>query len=208
MAEAEIQHLLDDADHLRVLIANEVPERLEMVSAIVASLGHDVIAREINVNDVGELTRAERPDVALVGLGENSEHALDMISKIVHEAACPVIAVLEGEDSAFVNEAAKRGVFAYISHGAANELQSAIDIVFRRFAEYHNLEGAFGRRAMIERAKGILMAIHGIDEREAFEMLRAHSQHNGRKLPDVAEAVVESHRLLVTRQSRPPMGSR
>jgi ANTAR domain-containing protein len=60
--------------------------------------------------------------------------------------------------------------------------------VLRRFAKYHNLEGAFGRRAMIERAKGILMAIHGIDEQEAFEMLRSQSQHNGRKLVDLAEA--------------------
>jgi hypothetical protein len=38
-------------------------------------------------------------------------------------------------------------------------------------------------------------------------MLRAHSQHNGRRLPEVAEAVVESHRLLVRRESAPPLGS-
>jgi AmiR/NasT family two-component response regulator len=76
--------------------------------------------------------------------------------------------------------------------------------VLRRFAEYHNLEGAFGRRAMIERAKGILMAIHGVDEQQAFEMLRSHSQHNGRKLVDLAEAVVHSHRLLATRAPAKP----
>jgi AmiR/NasT family two-component response regulator len=54
---------------------------------------------------------------------------------------------------------------------------------------------------MIERAKGILMATHLIGEQEAFELLRAHSQQNGRKLIDVAEAVVESHRLLVAKPS-------
>jgi response regulator NasT len=207
MADDETEQLLNDAEHLRVLIANEIPERLEAFSRLVGSLGHDVIAREIHVSDVAEVTRAERPDVGLVGLGDSTEHALDMISKIVREAACPVIALLEGENPAFVNEAAKRGIFAYLTDGDPDELQGAIDIVFRRFAEYHNLEGAFGRRAMIERAKGILMAIHGIEEQKAFEMLRAHSQHNGRKLIDIAEAVVESHRLLVRRQSA-PLGSK
>jgi AmiR/NasT family two-component response regulator len=56
---------------------------------------------------------------------------------------------------------------------------------------------------MIERAKGILMAIHGVDEQEAFEILRSHSQHNGRKLIDLAEAVVESHRLLAPKLEAP-----
>ena len=42
-----------------------------------AALGHEVIAREIEVEDVGAVTARERPDVALVGLGESSEHALD-----------------------------------------------------------------------------------------------------------------------------------
>ena len=41
------------------------------------------------------------------------------------------------------------------------------------------------------------MARHGIDADKAFEMLRGHSQHNGRKLVDVADAVVESHLLLL-----------
>jgi ANTAR domain len=105
-----------------------------------------------------------------------------MISKVVHEAACPVITLLESSDPAFVNEAAKRGVFAYITDGDSQQLQSTLEIVLRRFAEYHNLEGAFARRATIERAKGILMAIHGLDEQQAFDMLRSHSQRSGRRL--------------------------
>lgn len=201
MADGEREHLGSELEHLRVLIANQRPERLELVTQLVQALGHQVIARELEVEEVGEVTQRERPDVALVGLGESSEHALELIGKIVHEAACPVIALLEHRDEKFVNEAAKRGIFAYITDGDPSQLQSALDIVLRRFAEYHNLEGAFGRRAMIERAKGILMAIHGIDEQQAFEMLRSHSQQNGRKLIDLAEAVVHSHRLLVVKAS-------
>ena len=182
---------------LRVLIANEKRDRLELLAQVVTGLGHDVIAREIYVKEVGAVTARERPDVALVGLGSSSDHALDLISEIVREASCPVIAILHADDPAYIHEAAKRGVFAYIIDGTPEELQSAIDITLQRFAEYQNLQGAFGRRATIEQAKGILMARHSITADMAFERLRQHSQNNGRKLSDVAAAVVESHLRLL-----------
>jgi AmiR/NasT family two-component response regulator len=74
--------------------------------------------------------------------------------------------------------------------------QSSIDIVLRRFAEYQDLEGAFGRRALTERAKGILMERHAIDDAGAFDLLREHSRITNRKLIDLAAAVVDGHRLL------------
>src|SRR5581483_8711426 len=105
----------DGSDHLRVLIANERKDRLALVAPIVAGLGHEVIAREIAVEDVGPATARERPDGALVGLGESSEHALALIDKIVQEAACPVIVLLHARDPEFISAASKRGVFAHIS---------------------------------------------------------------------------------------------
>ena len=129
--------------------------------------------------------------------GVSSQHALELIEQIVRESSCPVIALLSAEEPAYVREAAKRGVFAYIVDTTPEELQSAIDITLQRFTEYHSLQGAFGRRAVIEQAKGILMARHGLDADKAFGMLRDHSQHNGHKLADVAAAVVESHLLMM-----------
>lgn len=182
---------------LRILIANERKDRLERIAEIVIGLGHEVISRELEVSEVAAATEREHPDLAFVGLGISGEHALDLISEIVREASCPVIALLESDDPAWVNEAAKRGIFAYIVNGKPDEMQSTIDVTLRRYAEYASLEGAFGRRAVIERAKGIMMARQSIDERKAFELMRAQSQRTGRKLFDVAQAVVESHLLLV-----------
>ena len=166
-----------------------------------AGLGHEVIAREIDVEEVGSVTARERPDVALVGLGLSSQHALELIERIVHESTCPVIALLTVEEPAYVKEAARRGVFAYIVDTTSEELQSAIDVTLQRFTEYHNLQGAFGRRAVIEQAKGILMARNGIDADKAFGLLRDHSQRNGQKIVEVAAAIVDSHLLLL-----PPAG--
>ncbi|MDQ6731612.1 MAG: ANTAR domain-containing protein [Actinomycetota bacterium] len=193
-------------EHLRVLIANERKDRLALVAPIVIALGHEVIAREIDVKDVGPVAARERPDVALVGLGASSHHALDLIDKIVRESACPVIVLLHAPDPGFVKEASKRGVFAHItdiSDADVEGWQSSIDIVLRRFAEYHDLEGAFGRRALTERAKGILMERHSIGEAAAFAMLRERSRSDNRKLTDLAAAVVDGHRLLPKQPSEP-----
>lgn len=137
---------MDGIHHLRVLIANQRSDRLELLAQVVTGLGHEVIAREIHVSDVAAVTARERPDVALVGLGASAEHALHLISEIVSEAFCPVIALLESYDGDWVNEAAARGVFAYIVDSRPEELQSAIDITLRRFGEYQHLQGAFDRR--------------------------------------------------------------
>jgi AmiR/NasT family two-component response regulator len=193
--------LENEGANLRILIANERRDRLELLAQVVTGLGHEVIARSIDVREVGAVTAREHPDVALVGLGLSSDHALELISEIVREASCPVIALLTAKDPSYVREAAKRGVFAYIVDTTPEELQSALDITLQRFTEYHNLQGAFGRRAVIEQAKGILMARHGVDADEAFSMLREHSQHNGHKVGEVAAAIVESHQLLLPTSS-------
>jgi response regulator NasT len=189
---------------LQVLIANERDDRLETISAIVERLGHEIVARGFEITEVGALSRASGADVALVGIGLDSEHALDQISAIVHEAACPVIALLVVANPSYIEEAAKRGVFAYVIINGTDsaELRSAIEITLRRYAEFQNLQGAFGRRAIIEQAKGILMERNGIDADAAFAILKSHSQATGRRLFDVAQAVTDTH--LVLAQSPPP----
>jgi response regulator NasT len=128
-----------------------------------------------------------------------------MIDLIVREAACPVILLLHTRDPSFVKEASKRGIFAHINDADVEEWQSSIDITLRRFAEFHELKGAFGRRALIERAKGILMERHAIDDDAAFELMREHSRDHNRKLVDLATAVVDGHRML-PKQPQPPSG--
>lgn len=187
---------MTESPQLRLLVANEVDERLEHITILVEELGHEIVARSLEINEVGRLSRETDAEVALVGLGVDSDHALELISSIVHEAACPVIALLDAQDRVYVDEAAKRGVFAYVVVDGREELQSALDVTLRRFAEFSSLQGAFGRRATIEQAKGILMARNRIDADQAFQLLKAHSQATGRKLIDVADAVIESHMLI------------
>jgi AmiR/NasT family two-component response regulator len=190
---------------LRILIADERQGELEHVARVVARLGHMVIAKSTDIGTVAALTETEPVDVTIVAVGTDNDHALALIGRIVREATCPVIALLDVEDPAFIHQAAKRGVFAYITrHEAGNDqFASAIEVVLHRFAEYHDLEGAFGRRALTERAKGILMERHGLDEEAAFSLLREHSRTTNSKLIDVAQAVLDARALLSDRAAAP-----
>lgn len=189
---------MPESDHrLQVLIANERDVRLDAITAIVEGLGHEVVGRGVDVTEIGPLTRSTGAEVALVGLGLDGRHALEQISAIVHEAACPVIALLDAKDPQYVEEAAQRGVFAYVVlDDEPDGLRGALDITLRRFAEFQNLQGAFGRRAIIEQAKGILMERNAIDADAAFVLLKTQSQQTGQKIFDIAHAITQTHLLL------------
>lgn len=187
---------------LRILLADG-HDRTDRIAATIVRLGHAVVGRENALDSIGAVTRSERPDVALVIVEESSKRALRLIDGVVRQAACPVIAILPAQDRPFIKEAARRGIFAYLINGTdPDELQSEMDIVLSRFAQYHNLEGAFGRRAVTERAKGILMERHNIDEEAAFNLLRDQARRSQQKVVDVAEAVLQSHRLLPSRSEQ------
>ena len=162
------------------------------------SLGHDVVGVGAPLDAVGHATAVELPDVALVIVGEDSDESLELIRSIVHEAACPVMAILDVAGSR-VHRPRPPGSASSptIAHtDDREEMQSSMDISLQRFAEYHALEGAFGRRAVTERAKGILMERHALDEQQAFRLLREHARRTNRKVVDVAASILESHQLL------------
>jgi AmiR/NasT family two-component response regulator len=147
----------------RVLIAHERHAHVDLLADVIAGLGHDAVVRQLDAAAVGDAIAHEHPEVVLVGFGASSERALELVSAFVRSASCPVIALLADDDPDLIRETARRGVFACVARDDAAELEGAIDVAVQRFAEYHRLEEAFGRRAVIEQAKGILMERHAID---------------------------------------------
>jgi response regulator NasT len=193
----------DGAKGLKVLVADEDYDALDSVADLLKGLGHTVCARAVGVAEVSRQIDEDEPDVALVKLHDDDDHALDLIDEITDEAQCPVLALMEVPEPDFISRAAKRGIYAYVQPVTAETIQGALEIALRRFAEVERLsgevdqlEGAIQRRAVIERAKGILMERHSLDDRDAFELLRSHARANNRKLVDVARAVAEGHLLL------------
>ena len=101
----------------------------------------EVMARSIDVNDVGAVTARERPDVALVGLGESSDHALMLIEKIVQDSACPVIVLIHATDPEFVREASKHeNALGALDGGPTAE--RSLEVVVLREAPQNDVDGA------------------------------------------------------------------
>ena len=175
---------------LRVLVADERKVYLEPVAKAVDALGHQVIATEVETSAVHRETVEHEPDVAIVALHDDTDHALELIAEITSQSLCPVMALVEDANPEFVAEAADRGIFAHLDSADPEELRGAIDVALKRFRELDRLRGAFDRRARIERAKGILMERHAIGERKAFERLRSEARSSRRSIMDVAAEVV------------------
>jgi response regulator NasT len=184
----------EEPRHLKVLVADERQKYIEPVSAAVRDLGHEVIAHEVSIAKVARATEEHRPDIAIVALHEDTDHALELISEIVDEAVCPVIALADDASRDFVAAAAGRGVFAYIDSTEETELQGAIDVALQRYHQFSNLLEAFDRRARIERAKGILMERHDLGDQEAFERIRSAARSDRRPLIDVVDELLTADR--------------
>ena len=192
--------------NLRVLIADENESALRQLHEVLAELGHEVTPYAVSVREAVELIAKEDPQLAIVVVHSDDEHALALIGEAVEFASGPVIAQMPDADVEFLSRAADRGISAYVESMDPESIQGAIEIAVRRYREasrlyekVDELEGALVRRSVIERAKGILMERHGVDDREAFEMLRDHSRGTGRRVVEVAQSVLDGHALLPKR---------
>ena len=193
--------------NLTVLLADEDEQTLQTLGRVLEGLGHDVTPFAVSVADAADLIVREDPDLTIVVVHEDDDHALALIAEAVETASGPVIAQLRGRDDVdFVARAAERGISAYMESNDPQQVQAAIEVTIRRYREaarlnekVEQLETALERRAVIERAKGILMERHGVDDKAAFGRLRDHARAGNRRVVDVAQAVVDGHALLPAR---------
>jgi len=186
-----------------VLVADEDERALDLLAAVLTGLGHEVVPYAIDVREAIDRIVADDPEVAIVMVHTDDEHALALIDQAVELASGPVIAQVADNDVEFITRAAERGITAYVDSIAAEPVQAAIEIAMRRYREaatlsskVDQLEGALARRGTIERAKGIVMERHGLDEQAAFALLRDHARSQSRRVVDIAEAVADGHALL------------
>jgi AmiR/NasT family two-component response regulator len=188
---------------LRVLTADEDESTLHATEAILASLGYTVVAKVTTVANVGDAIAREDPDISIVVVDADDVHALDLIEEICEYARGPIITLVGDHDPGFVSSAAERGISAFARPSFLDEIEGAIELAMRRHSEtarlveqVEQLESALQRRGAIERAKGILMERHAVDERAAFELLRQQARRSNRRVIDLAHAVTEGHALL------------
>src|SRR5215207_11092407 len=190
--------------NLRILLANERKEDLRVLGDVLDGLGHEVTPFAVSVAEAAELIAREEPDLAFVVLDGDDEHGLALIAETVTFASGPVlVTVRDAESPDTIARAADMGIMGYVDSWAPDDVQGAIDVAVRRHREEQRLsekvaqlESALDRRIVIERAKGILMERHRLNDRGSFELLREHARSSSRRVVDVAQTVLDGHALL------------
>ena len=148
---------------------------------------------------------AERnPDLVLIDAGNPSRDALEDLTLASAPMQRPVAMFVDQSDAAMTKAAIEAGMSAYVVNGLqAERLKPILDAAIARFhmvqkmrVELAETRRALEERKVIDRAKGILMRSRGIGEEEAYGLLRKAAMDQGKRLPDVAQAIVTAAEIL------------
>ena len=118
-----------------MLIADEDETALDGLRDTLERLGHEVMPFAVSVREAAELIAREDPDLTIVMVHQDDEHALSLISEAVEFASGPVIATVRDGDADFLARAAEHGISAYVQGTEPEAVQGAIEVALRRYRE-------------------------------------------------------------------------
>ena len=190
--------------NVRIVIIDDSGERAGVLEQGLRDGGyHDI---EVMAPRGGFVARLERmaPDVVLINLGSPSRDALEDMLTVSRALARPIAMFVDQSDEAMIGAAIDAGVSAYVVDGLRRErVKPVLEVAIRRFNAFSRLQaerdeavGALADRKTIDRAKQILMLTRQLPEADAYALLRKTAMNGGRKIVDVAEALITAHGLL------------
>ena len=189
---------------LSIIVVEKDRDRAIMIVDCLLEAGdHDVLV----IGDELGLARriSERnPDLVLIDAGNPSRDAIEELTLASAPLQRPVAMFVDESDGALTKAAIEAGVSAYVVAGlSANRIKPVLDAAIARFhlmqkmrVELAETRRALEERKVIDRAKGILMRAKGIGEDEAYALMRKAAMDQGKKLADVAQALVTAAELL------------
>lgn len=148
------------------------------------------------------------PDVVLMDLGSPSRDTLEEMLVVSRALARPIAMFVDQSDDQMIGAAIDAGVSAYVVDGLRKErVKPILDLAIRRFnafskmrAELDEARSALADRKTIDQAKTLLMKHRGLSEPDAYTLLRTTAMNQGRKIVEVAEALITAQRLLGGRE--------
>jgi two-component system, response regulator / RNA-binding antiterminator len=144
------------------------------------------------------------PDIVLIDLGNPSRDVLEEYFTVSRALARPIAMFVDEADEEAIAASIDAGVSSYVVDGlASHRIRPILDLAVRRFNAFARLQsdlaeaqGKLAERETIDRAKRILMDSRGIGEPQAYSELRKTAMDQGRRIAEIAEAVVTAHKLI------------
>ncbi len=187
----------------RIIIADdESLIRLDLREMLV-HLGYDVIAEAGDGHTALNLARELLPDLLVMDIKMPDLDGISAAEELTRERIAPVVLLTAYSDQGLVERAREAGVVGYVVKPFREaELMPVIELSMARFEEFRSLEREVGdlkealeTRKLVERAKGILMEMHGLSESEAFHRIRKTSMDARKSMRQVADAILLTHEM-------------
>ncbi|WP_207477820.1 ANTAR domain-containing response regulator [Arenibaculum pallidiluteum] len=183
---------------MRILVVDENPHRSAEVIEGLRAEGHDIVAVLGIADDLRQAIARHAPDIVVIDLESPYRDYLEDLISINRESPRPIAMFVGEEDRALSARALETGVSVYAVDGLSAKLvHSVLGIAVAQFSRHRALEKelersrlALDERKVVERAKGVLMSGRGLSEEEAYKALRKMAMDQGKKLRDIAEAVL------------------
>lgn len=176
---------------------------LEITDALKDGGWHDVTV--IGSADALERTLTQQdPDIILIDLANPDRDTLEHLSLVSNARARPVAMFVDQTDAVMTQAAISAGLSAYVVNGLQKDrIKPVLETAIARFrmvakmqSELDAAKQALLDRKTIDRAKGLLMRARAITEEEAYTLMRKTAMDQGRKVIDVAAALVTAAELL------------
>ena len=189
---------------MRIAIVDESASRAAVIREVLVALDdceiHVLTERHGLLARIGEIA----PDIVLMDLGNPSRDVLEEYFAVSRVLDRPIAMFVAESDAGAIAASVDAGVSAYVVDGlAAHRIRSLLDLAVRRFNAFARLQadlaeakGKLAERDAVDRAKRILMDSRGLSEPAAYAELRKAAMNQGRRLADIADAVVTAHTLM------------
>jgi len=184
----------------RVLVAeDEALIRLDLVEMLHEE-GYEVAGEAGDGERAVELAEQLRPDLVIMDVKMPKKDGIEAASVIASKRIAPVVILTAFSQRDLVERARDAGAMAYlVKPFGKQDLVPAIELAVSRFAELQALESEVAglvnqleTRKMVERAKGLLMTKHNMNEAEAFRWIQRTAMDRRTTMRAVADAVIEN----------------
>jgi len=198
----------------RIIIADdESLIRLDL-REMLTHLGYDVIGEAGDGRSAIELAKKLRPDLVIMDIKMPDLDGIAAAEALTGERIAPVLLLTAYSDQALVDRAKEAGVIGYVVKPFREaELMPVIELSLARFEEFRTVEREVGSlqealesRKVVERAKGVLMEIHGLSEAESFHRIRKTSMDARKSMREVADAILLTHEMDFSNKSNDNAG--
>jgi two-component system, response regulator / RNA-binding antiterminator len=191
-----------------ILIIDESQERAALIEKALQNAGHEDIRTIFQIRGLTRQIEDIAPDVVIMDLGNPNRDFLEHMFRLSKAIQKPVAMFVDQSSEQAMLDAMEAGVSAYVVDGMKPErIKSILDLAIMRFRAFEKLRQerddavlALDERKLIDRAKGIVMRQRGLDEEAAFELLRNAAMTQGRRIGQVADAIVQSEAILQGKQ--------